>query len=64
MASLVGQAPNEEVLASAAARAGRDAEPFFIDNVRADLEWRRQMAPVLIKRALVSAVARTKGEQS
>ncbi len=61
VAPLLGQAPDEAALAQAAQRAGRHAGPFLVDNVRADLQWRKEMAPVPMRRALERALARARG---
>ncbi len=55
LAPLWGQEPSEAAIAEAAARAGSHAEPFIIDNVVGTVEWRRQMVPVAVRRALTTA---------
>lgn len=60
-ASLVGGEGGEEAVTAAAAKAGSHAEPFFIENHSAPAEWRRQMVPVLARRALGKALSRARG---
>jgi len=61
VAPLVGQEPTPERLAQAARKAGGHAEPFLVDNVGADLQWRKDMVRVVVARALEQAVQRAKG---
>ncbi|MFH1034574.1 MAG: FAD binding domain-containing protein [Pseudomonadota bacterium] len=58
---LLGQAPTPENLAAAAARAGNDAAPFFIENHSAPAAWRAQMVPVVVERTLTRAAHRALG---
>lgn len=59
--SLLGQPGGEDAIARAAAKAGSHAEPFVIENHSAPADWRRQMVPVAVKRALSQALARARG---
>lgn len=57
--SLIGQAPSEDVIARAAAKAQAAALP--IDDTRGTAAQRRHLVGVLVKRALRRAVARAAG---
>lgn len=56
--SLIGHPPTEEAIAEAARRAGSHADPFPVNNLSADLAWRKAMVPVVVRRALTVAVRR------
>lgn len=56
-ALLVGQAPTQELFARAGEAAGDQCSP--IDDLRASAEYRKAMAPVLVRRALSIAHERT-----
>lgn len=56
---LVGQALTPELIAHAAARAGEAAKP--ISDVRGSAKYRKEMAPVLTRRALQESWERARG---
>lgn len=58
VSSLIGREPTPEALAQVAARAGKHADPFPINNVGAELEWRKDMVAVVVRRALTQAAQR------
>lgn len=60
-ASLAGSEPTTEALAEAARLSADAASP--IDDVRAPADYRRAMVPVIVRRALESALARARGEE-
>lgn len=57
-AALVGQAPSAENLAAAAAAVANDLGDEVMGDMHASEEYRRQMAPVFVRRALEAAVSR------
>jgi CO/xanthine dehydrogenase FAD-binding subunit len=59
-AALTGSAPDDAVLDAVAAGAAGDAQP--ISDLRAPEQYRRAMAGVIARRAVVVAVARARGE--
>lgn len=61
VAPLKGAAINETAIHETAVKAGRHAEPFFIDNQAVNTQWRREMAAVAVERALTLAAHRAGG---
>lgn len=59
-ASLMGRAVNSKTIEEAAAAASEEAQPMA-DPLRGSAEYRREMARVFTKRALISALDRAKG---
>lgn len=57
-AALVGSSADEQSLAAAAANAGNDLGDNLIGDIHASAEYRRKIAPVYVKRALMKAVSR------
>jgi carbon-monoxide dehydrogenase medium subunit len=58
-AALVGQALNSDTLAAAAAAVTNDLDPDdILGDIHASAEYRQQMAPVFVRRALATAVSR------
>ncbi|MEZ4593644.1 MAG: xanthine dehydrogenase family protein subunit M [Chloroflexota bacterium] len=57
-AALVGKAPSAENLAAAAAAIANDLGDEVMGDMHASEEYRRQMAPVFVRRALEAAVSR------
>lgn len=61
-AVLAGNAPMDELLAEAGAAAAKVVAP--IDDVRASADYRREMVPVIVERALGLAIERARGGNS
>ncbi len=59
-ATLMGRAVNSKTIEEAAAAASEEAQPMA-DPLRGSAEYRREMARVFTKRALISALNRAKG---
>ena len=58
-AALVGQPLNSDTLAAAAAAVTNDLDPDdILGDIHASAEYRQQMAPVFVRRALATAVSR------
>lgn len=57
--ALVGQPANDDTLAAAAAKIADDLGDDVMGDIHASAEYRRQMAPVMVRRALETAVSRT-----
>ena len=58
-AALVGQLLNSDTLAAAAAAVTNDLDPDdILGDIHASAEYRQQMAPVFVRRALATAVSR------
>jgi carbon-monoxide dehydrogenase medium subunit len=57
-AALEGSSADEQSLASAAANAGNELGENLLGDIHASAEYRREMAPVYVKRALMKAVSR------
>jgi carbon-monoxide dehydrogenase medium subunit len=58
-AALVGQPLNSDTLAAAAAAVTNDLDPDdILGDIHASAEYRQQMAPVFVRRALAAAVSR------
>jgi len=61
-AALMGRVVNDRTIDEAAAAASEDAQPMS-DPLRASVEYRREMARVFTKRALLVALSRAKGSR-
>ncbi|MFN8457966.1 MAG: xanthine dehydrogenase family protein subunit M [Anaerolineae bacterium] len=59
-AALVGKALDEATISAAAAAVVNNLGDDVIGDIHASAEYRRAMAPVMVKRALMSAVSRAK----
>ena len=59
-AALIGKALDEAAISAAAAVVVNDLGEDVIGDIHASAEYRRAMAPVMVKRALVSAASRAK----
>lgn len=57
-AALVGNPVNDDTLAAAAAAVANDLGDDVLGDIHADEAYRRQMAPVFVRRALETAVSR------
>ena len=61
VAPLKGTTLTEAAIHETALKAGRHAEPFFIDNQAVNTQWRREMVAVAVERALTRAAHRAGG---
>jgi carbon-monoxide dehydrogenase medium subunit len=61
-AALVGKSPTEDVLEAAGKAAGAECDPSA--DLRGQVDYKRDLVRVLVKRAVRSAVARAQGAQS
>lgn len=59
--ALVGKAPTGENLAAAAAAVSNDLGDDILGDIHASADYRRQVAPVFVRRALEAAVSRAQG---
>ena len=57
-AALVGSAVNDDTIAAAAAAVSNDLGDEVMGDIHASAEYRQQMAPVFVRRALETAVSR------
>jgi carbon-monoxide dehydrogenase medium subunit len=59
--ALVGQELSPQTIATAAALVSKDLGHDILGDIYASAEYRRAMAPVYVKRALVTAASRVSG---
>jgi carbon-monoxide dehydrogenase medium subunit len=58
VAALVGQKLDDDAIAAAATAVANDLGDDVMGDIHASADYRRSMAPVFVKRALMSAASR------